>query len=128
MMDEKAKLIALTSALRRLHQKLVDVARRDYEQEWGSVDVGQLLQLLTKHPGFGWLRELSALMTSIDELTDHETVSPEAYQSACEQTKALVLLAGSQSTPYTEKYRHLLQTEPLVAMEHAGIRRLLNAR
>lgn len=126
-MDEKTSLLSLTSALRRLHQKLVDVARREYEQEWGTVDVGQLLQLLTKHPGFAWLRELSALMTYIDELTDQETINSEEFQSACDQTRKLVLLAGGQSTPFTEKYRGFLQNEPLVAMEHASVRRLLDA-
>jgi len=126
-MDETAKLSSLSNALRRLHQKLVGVARREYEQEWGAVDVGQLLQLLTKHPGFEWLRELSALMSCIDELTDREALSSEEYRSACDQVRKLLLIAPGDPTPFTEKYRDLLQAEPLVAMEHAGVRRLLNA-
>lgn len=41
-------LLNLTRSLRRVHQALVQTARRGYEREWGAVDAGQLLQLLTR--------------------------------------------------------------------------------
>ncbi|WP_151633590.1 hypothetical protein [Noviherbaspirillum aerium] len=127
-MDERKDLIALSHALRRLHQSLVGVARREYEAEWGEVDPGQLLQLLTKHPGFEWLRELSGLMTYIDELTDQESIGAEEAQAAHGAARKL-LLPGSdtaQPGPFTLRYRDILQAEPLVVMEHAAVRKLLD--
>lgn len=127
-MDERQELTALTHALRRLHQALVGVARREYEAEWGQVDPGQLLQLLTKHPGFEWLRELSGLMTYIDELVDQEALSSDEVQAARSAARKL-LLPGSDSaaaSPFTLRYPGILQAEPLVVMEHAAVRKLLD--
>jgi len=127
-MDDRKDLIALSHALRKLHQALVGVARREYEAEWGEVDPGQLLQLLTKHPGFEWLRELSGLMTYIDELTDEHDIGAEAAQAVRATAKKL-LLPGSgpaSSSPFTQRYREILQAEPLVVMEHAAVRKLLD--
>lgn len=127
-MDERKDLTALTHALRRLHQALVGVARREYEAEWGQVDPGQLLQLLTKHPGFEWLRELSGLMTYIDELVDQEALSSDEVQAARGAARKL-LMPGSDSaaaSPFTLRYPGILQAEPLVVMEHAAVRKLLD--
>lgn len=125
-MDSKHELSALTHALRRLHLALVNVARRDYEKEWGEVAPGELLQLLTKHPSFEWLRELSALMTGIDELIDQENIETEEIQAVYTQTKALMLQTGAAPSPFSQRYRDILQNEPLVVMEHAGVRQLLD--
>jgi len=127
-MDERKDLTTLSHALRRLHQALVGVARREYEAEWGEVDPGQLLQLLTKHPGFEWLRELSGLMTYIDELTDQENIGTEEAQAARGTARKLLLPGGDAASlsPFTLRYRDILQTEPLVVMEHAALRKLLD--
>lgn len=127
-MDERKDLIALSHALRKLHQALVGVARREHEAEWGEVDPGQLLQLLTKHPGFEWLRELSGLMTYIDELADQESIGSDEAQAA-RGTARKLLLPGSDpasSSAFTLRYRDILQSEPLVVMEHAAVRKLLD--
>lgn len=127
-MDERKELTALTHALRRLHQALVGVARREYEAEWGQVDPGQLLQLLTKHPGFEWLRELSGLMTYIDELVDQEAIGSDEAQAARGAARKLLLPGGDSApaSPFTLRYRDILQAEPLVVMEHAAVRKLLD--
>ena len=124
-MDRKHDLRSLTHALRRLHQTLVDVARRDYEKEWGAVAPGELLQLLTKHPGFEWLRVLSQLMVSIDELIDQDNVENQEMHTVYTQTRTLILNPDSVSSPFSERYRDVLQKEPLIVMEHAAVHRQL---
>ncbi|MFC7519001.1 hypothetical protein ACFQUU_28750 [Herbaspirillum sp. GCM10030257] len=124
-MDKKHGLRSLTHALRRLHQTLVEVARRDHEKEWGAVAPGELLQLLTKHPGFEWLRMLSQLMASIDELIDQDHVGNEEMHTAYTQTRTLILNPDNVSSPFPDRYRDILQKQPLVVMEHAAVRRQL---
>jgi len=69
--DDRAareKLVALRSALLRLHKSLIEMERRKYEKEFGAVNVGEYFRLVVDHPQFAWLHNISELWC---ELTKH---------------------------------------------------------
>src|SRR5258707_12158100 len=63
----REKLVALRSALLRLHKTLIDMERRVYEKEFGVVNVGELFRLVVDHPQFAWLHNISEFVVRIDE-------------------------------------------------------------
>lgn len=56
--------------LLQLHKMLVDLERKVYEEENGSVTSGAFLNLLIGDEQFAWLRKFSALIVDIDEMFD----------------------------------------------------------
>lgn len=122
----KTRMTELTKALRDLHRSLVEVVRHEYEKEWGPVpDGGQLLQLLTKHPDFDWLHQLSEFIVVVDELLDQETVPEQEMRSIFAQAKALIAPPDSEATEFSRRYLALLQQDPALVMAHASVRKLL---
>ncbi|MFD2274333.1 hypothetical protein ACFS07_33725 [Undibacterium arcticum] len=91
-MKTRKALDDLNRALRELHQALVKVARHEYEKKngGGQVDPGQLLQLLTRHPQFDWLHQLSEFMVDIDEILDNEMVSKADMRTIFAQAKSML--------------------------------------
>jgi hypothetical protein len=126
--DAKTALSELTKALREVHRCLVEVARNEYERESGPVnDAGQLLQLLTKHPQFDWLHQLSEFIVDVDELLDHEMVPEAEMRSILTQAKLLMAPSASDTSEFSQRYLALLQRDPALVMAHANVRRLLSA-
>lgn len=67
----RAHLSALSTALRHFHAALLDVARGEYEAKNGSIGGPfALYNLVVNDPHFQWLRPLSGLMATLDEVTD----------------------------------------------------------
>jgi hypothetical protein len=127
MSDAKTALNELTKALRDLHRSLVEIVRHEYEKEWGPVnDAGQLLQLLTRHPQFDWLHQLSEFIVDVDELLDQETVSEPEMRAIFTQAKNLITPSSSDSKEFSQRYVTLLQHDPALVMAHANVRRLLS--
>jgi len=125
-MDTKKALTDLTTALRALHQALVKVVQKDYEKEWGQVDAGQLLQLLTRHPQFEWLHGLSEFMVDVDELADEETPDESSVRSIYAQARQLIGSGDDKPSGFTQRYLEVLQKDPSLVMEHATVRRVLD--
>jgi hypothetical protein len=70
---QRDKLDALSLELRQLHSLLLEAVKADFEQLNGKTKGPfHMFQLVTSDPFFGWLRPLSAMMASIDELTDEK--------------------------------------------------------
>jgi hypothetical protein len=122
-------LAALTTSLRTLHRALIDATRMEYEREHGPVnDAGQLLQLLTRHPYFGWLRPMSEFMAALDSLLDRQPILESEFRSSIVQARNLVDPAAEAVSPeYSQRYLELLQRHPELVMAHADMRRSLNA-
>lgn len=124
----KNTLNGLTKALRDLHRSLVDVERNNYEREWGPVgDGGQLLQLLTKHPQFDWLHQLSEFIVDIDELADQDAVTDADVRAVIKQANALLTTSETGTSDFSQRYVALLQDHPALVMAHANVRRVLSA-
>jgi hypothetical protein len=121
----------LASALRELHQTLLERARRDYERDRGiAVNPGQLLQLLATDPYFAWLRSLSELMVDIDMLREAGPALMDELSSAVRPTVEH-FLSPPKTAPATgsfaERYWPYLQDDPHVAMAHAGVKQAIAA-
>jgi hypothetical protein len=120
----REKLVALRSALLRLHKSLIDMERRTYEKEFGAVNVGELFRLVVDHPQFAWLHNISEFVVRIDE-----TLTGEAHVLPADADTA-VTLARKMFTPTTEgdgfqkKYFDAIQNDPNVVMEHGELARL----
>ncbi len=67
----RSHLSALSTALRHFHAALLDVARGEYEAKHGPIGGPfALYNLVLNDPHFQWLRPLSGLMATLDEVTD----------------------------------------------------------
>lgn len=125
-MAQADALAELTTRLRALHKALVDVMRQRYEAEWGAVDGSQLLQLLTRHPDFHWLHELSGFMADVDAIGDKDSVSDEDVRAAYDQARGLIWPAEPEKSAFAATYRTLLQDTPALVMEHASLKLLMD--
>jgi hypothetical protein len=122
----REKLMALRAALLRLHKTLLDMERREYEREHGTVSVGELFRLVVDHAQFSWLHNISEFVVTIDEtLASKEPVTVE-------QTRTAISIARKMFVPtesgdgFQKKYFDAIQRDPAVVIEHAELARLFN--
>ena len=124
----RARMLALAEALRHFHSALLDVARSEYEFMHGKVTSPfTLYNLVTSDAAFQWLRPLSGLMSTLDEVTDQKnTVLTERNLQDVRQ--AYGLLFGNTDTRFAdfrsgfEKARH----DPRVRETEERVRQVLS--
>jgi hypothetical protein len=122
----RQKLVALREALLRIHKSLLEMERRSYEKDHGSVNTGELFRLVVDDPQFAWLHNISEFVVRIDEnLASEEGVTETDSHVA-------ISLARKMFTPteagdgFQKKYFDAIQKEPTVVMEHAQLARLFH--
>ena len=77
----RARLTALVPALRGFHSALLDFAKGEYEFLHGPVKGPfELYSLVMNHEGFQWLRPLSGLMATLDEVLDTKDLTLTGQQ------------------------------------------------
>lgn len=125
----KQRLIEVRHNLLRLHKALLDSERESYERVHGRVESPyELFGLVTKHPWFAWLRQLSELIVQIDERLDaDEPMSGEEAAVLLNQVRSL-LKPSESGEGLEKKYYDALQREPEIILMHAQISKLLAAR
>ncbi|MFD2609332.1 hypothetical protein ACFSR9_07780 [Deinococcus taklimakanensis] len=98
----RARLTALVPALRGFHSALLDFAKGEYEFLHGPVKGPfELYSLVMNHEGFQWLRPLSGLMATLDEVLDaKDTTLTERNVSDVRQ--ALGLLFSDADTRFAD--------------------------
>ena len=70
------KLDALAKALKAYHKALLHFARGEYEFLHGPVkNEFELYSLVMNNPDFQWLRPLSGLMATLDDVLDSKTTT-----------------------------------------------------
>jgi hypothetical protein len=127
-MTDPARFDTLARALRELHRTLMERARRDYERTHITiVNPGELLQLLTTHGDFAWLRELSELMADIDIVRDAQSDVIEAMTAAVRPAVEHLLGGPDVSSAFAQRYWPYVHDDPHVAMAHAAVKQALNA-
>ena len=120
----REKLVALRGALLRLHKSLLDMERRDYEREFGVVNVGELFQLVVDHPQFSWLHNISEFVVRLDEtLTGKAPVAPSDANTALDLARKMFSPTES-GDGFQKQYFAAIQRDPAVVMEHAELARL----
>ena len=121
----------LANALRELHRVLLERARRDYEREHlVTLGAGELLQLLTTHADFAWLRSLSELMVDIDLVADAAAMDKDEIATAIRGAVEHVLAPANPPATagtFTQRYWSYVHDDPHVAMSHAGVKQALAA-
>lgn len=125
----RARLDAVATALRHLHSALLDVAKSDYEFMHGAITSPYtLFNLVTSDPAFQWLRPLSGLMTTLDEVIDQKN-SVLTERQVDDVRGAYGLLFSAADTQFSDfrsgfnKAKH----DPRVRETEAKVRELLTA-
>ena len=122
---QRAKLTALTRALRDLHKHLIHVET----QYFGAVASPlEHLQLVTSHPHFAWLQKMSSLMASLDErLDDAEPLGPADASAFRASVENLIGPGENGDLQFRAKYNALLHDSPEIVMAHGSVRGALAA-
>jgi len=123
---DRAHLNDLFQALLRLHKALLDDERVSYERVHGRIPSnGAFLQLVLGDAWFAWLRPLSQLMATLDELGE-EDKSPDVQDTVTLVASIRTLLTPTEEGEgYGRQYHDALQREPDVMLAHAAVKALL---
>ncbi len=125
--DESFKrLRAVRRALLNLHKAILEVERVSYERIHGRVTSSHaLLQLVMRHPWFGWFRPVSELVVQIDEMIDsEEPITADDMEGLLRELRSL-LNPSVEGEEFGIKYHDILQQDPGVILAHAEMARLL---
>ena len=111
--------------LLELHRVLLAVEREDFERLHGRVTGASFLQALTGDPAFAWLRPLTALILTLDEML--ETV-PDLNEGdrvdGVARIRAL-LTPDENGDVFQRRYADALQQSPHVLLAHGAVMRAL---
>ena len=123
---DRAHLNDLFQALLRLHKALLDDERVSYERVHGRIPSnGAFLQLVIGDAWFAWLRPLSQLMATLDELGE-EDKSPDGQDTVTLVASIRTLLTPTEEGEgFGRQYHDALQREPDVMLAHAAVKALL---
>lgn len=98
----RTKLTALAKALREFHSALLDFAKGEYEFLHGPVKSPfDLYSLVMNNEAFQWLRPLSGLMATLDEVLDTKDLHL-TEQNVRDVQHALGLLFAETDTRFAE--------------------------
>jgi len=115
----------LRKRLMHLHKELLGYERASYEQLFGPVTSGQLLDLVINHEQFAWLRSISELIVRIDEkLDDADDLTDAEIDSLFSETRAL-LIPEETGGVFQQNYYWALQHTPAALIEHGELRKLI---
>ena len=122
----RERLIALRLALLRVHKKLLEMERRNYERDHGHVNAGELFRLVVDHSQFAWLHNISEFVVRIDEsLAAEEPITPEYTKIAFSLARKMFVPTES-GDGFQKKYFDAIQNDPAVVIEHAELARLFH--
>lgn len=122
----RRKLVALRQALLRLHKSLLDMERRKYEKEHGSVSAGELFRLVVDDAQFSWLHNISEFVVRIDEALANEEGVTETDSHVAISLARKIFAPTESGDSFQKKYFDAIQSDPSVVMEHAELVRLFN--
>jgi hypothetical protein len=122
----RQKLVALRQALLRLHKTLLEMERRDYEKDHGTVNAGELFRLVVDDPQFSWLHNISEFVVRIDESLANEEGVSEADAHGHISLARKLFAPTETGDGFQKQYFDAIQRDPAVVMEHAELARLFN--
>jgi hypothetical protein len=124
---QRAKLDDLARALRHLHSALLEAVKLDFEKLNGKVGGPfHLFQLVTNDPFFQWLRPLSGLMASLDELIDEKRLLSDTEILEV-KTSVLSLFEQSDPSGFGANFETRVRDSQLVAGQRDDVTRSLEA-
>ncbi|MGH2784002.1 MAG: hypothetical protein ACRDJ1_01940 [Actinomycetota bacterium] len=118
----RVQLRTLSRALRDVHRALVEFSRDRYELENGPIEgKAQLLDLLLRDDAFAWLRPMSRLIVTIDQLAGRRPVPSEDEVAAIRARVEAFIEPGAPNS-FGSRYCGLLPSEPDVTKHHGVLR------
>lgn len=115
-------LPALRNQLLHLHKLLMNAERAAYEkQENVTLSPLKLLQLLTEHEGFTWLRQLSQLVVMIDEAMDEKPPITDQRKDEFVAEAKHLLMVSTEPGSFAVRYAASRKQDPAVAAAHEQI-------
>lgn len=116
------QIIKLRDSLLALHSSLLEYQKHEYEQDNQKIaSPAQYFHLVTTHPSFSWLRQISELIVSMDEMLESkEAVSEEKIASVVEYVRSL-FAAEQGANDFSIKYQQAIQKNPSVALKHGEV-------
>jgi hypothetical protein len=122
----RQKLVTLREALLRIHKSLLEMERRGYEKEHGSVTAGELFRLVVDDPQFSWLHNISEFVVRIDEaLAGEEGVTDKDSHIAISLARK-IFAPSETGDGFQKKYFDAIHKDPAVVMEHAELARFFH--
>lgn len=116
----------LHGPLLHLHKTLLEIERKAYEKVHGRVSPNDLLKLALNDEQFAWLRELSALIVSVEELLEaDEPVEEDSARSVLTQMRTL-LVPSETGDAFGRKYFNALQADPGAVLAHRAVSQILS--
>ena len=102
-------LKTLSKAMLRLHKKLLEQAKEDYEARNGKISsVNVYFQLVIDDPHFAWLRKLSSLVALIDEATSLRRPASEEEAVALVSEAEIILNFQDQDQEFNDRFQSSL--------------------
>lgn len=119
-------LSEIREQLLQLHKALLDYQKHIYESTVGPMqNPNHYYNLVINDPSFAWLRTLSALVISIDEiLEEKEEVTDAKVGQIVKYTKGL-LTATEGPTPFEKSYVEAIQKDAHIALLHGTLMQTL---
>jgi hypothetical protein len=123
--QQRAGLEQLRHGLLALHKTLLDVERLRYERQHGRIPDGYpLLDKVMNDPAFAWLRELSALIVTIDENLENEELTLTAARMLNDHARKLVT-PREHGGDFQQRFYQAMQESPAAVMAHRAVSPLL---
>lgn len=113
--------------LLHLHKALLEYQKRTYETTNGPVqNPNHYYQLVVSDESFAWLKTLSALVVSIDELLESKETKTEAeIDQIAQYTKNILTTTGGNGA-FGTNYTEALKKDDAVAALHANVMKLIS--
>lgn len=108
--------------LLHLHKALMDYQKAQFEQKNGLVqNPNHYYQLVLNDPSFAWLRTLSALVVSIDELLEKPEELTEQKSTEIGQYTKKLLTATDSADTFASSYQAAVAVSEPVRILHAQV-------
>ena len=123
----REKLGSVSLVMARIHKMLFENEMEIFEKQQGqSIGAAARLQILLNSTELAWLRALSQLLASVDEIYFQKVaILPEQMNLIKVQIQELLL--PSSETEFAKKYHSMLVTVPDLIVEHAHLVAALKA-
>lgn len=121
------RLKEIRDSLLGLHSYLLEYQKAKYEKDFEVItNSAQFFKLVTTHPDFVWLRTLSEIIVSIDELLEKEPVDHKAEEDLVQYLRKVVESPGLGGV-FESKYIKAIAEDGAVAVAHGSLVSLLKS-
>ena len=127
-MESRELLKNSRNLLLKLHKRMLDLEREQYEGLHGPLKPTEFLSLLLENEDFAWLRRFSMLIVEIDELFDlKDGIEPGMIEANLTKVRDLVDLNDGDDY-FKAKYQFTLQRDAEASVLQSELKGLLTKK